>query len=193
MKQSKKEEFLQLLESVYSRLSRYALAVTRNKEEAEDLVSDAVLLALERFDTVTDADHFAGFIFKITSRLHKRRRYRDRFRIDYDHEMAEALEDHAPLPDRAAEIALVMAALDRLPAKMKETVVLFDVADLSLDEIRAIQGGTLSGVKSRLLRGREAIQKYLGIKQKSEESGFLALKHESLSPLLSGTGEYYAH
>ncbi|OYV58704.1 MAG: hypothetical protein B7X01_03535 [Acidiphilium sp. 21-62-4] len=91
--------------------------------------------------------------------------------------MAEALDRHdarhllreerrIAQPDVAAEIALVREALDRLPPKMKETILLFDVADLSLEEIRKIQGGTLSGVKSRLKRGREELRFMLGIETK---------------------------
>ena len=47
---------------------------------------------------------------------------------------------------------------------MRETVVLFDVSDLSLEEIRRIQGGTLSGVKMRLKRGRERLARVLGVR-----------------------------
>ncbi|MFI5264120.1 MAG: RNA polymerase sigma factor, partial [Candidatus Kapaibacterium sp.] len=149
-----------LLEPVYPKLSRYSLAITRNIEEAKDLTSDAVLIALEQFEKLSDRDHFAGLLFKVASRLHKRRRYRDRFRIHYDQEQAEAQRDLSPGPEQAAEIAIILSALEQLAPKVRETVVLFDVADLSLEDIRRIQGGTLSGVKSRLKRGREMLQKH---------------------------------
>lgn len=41
---------------------------------------------------------------------------------------------------------------------MKETVILFEISGLSLEEIKKIQGGTISGVKSRLKRGRETLE-----------------------------------
>ncbi len=44
----REREFLELLEPVYDRLSRYALAVTRNEMDAEDLVSATVLAAFEK-------------------------------------------------------------------------------------------------------------------------------------------------
>jgi RNA polymerase sigma factor (sigma-70 family) len=189
---STKEEFLRLLEPVYPRLSRYSLAVTRNQEEAEDLTSDTVLVALEQFGTMKDTEHFAGLLFTVASRLHKRKRYRERFRKSYNAEVAESQEDSSPQPDQAAEIAIVMAALDKLPPKMKETVVLFDVADLSLEEIHTIQGGTLSGVKSRLKRGRETVKKTLGINERSEGIHFRTAKRENINPALAKQGEYYA-
>jgi RNA polymerase sigma-70 factor (ECF subfamily) len=158
----RKEKFLELLEPVYPRLSRFALAVTRNVEEAEDLTSDAILIALERFEKIQE-DQFAGFLFRVASRLHKRKRYRERLRVPFNLEQAERLVDTQTTPDRSAEIAIVMGALAKLPDKMKETVVLYEVADLALEEIRQIQGGTLSGVKSRLKRGREQLQNLLGV------------------------------
>lgn len=159
-----KEKFLELLEPVYPRLSRYALAVTRNVEEAEDLTSDTILVALERFEKIQE-DQFAGFLFKVASRLHKRKHYRERFRVPFNFVQAERLVDSSSTSDRSAEIAIVMDALERLPHKMKETLVLFEVADLPLGEIRQIQGGTLSGVKSRLKRGREQLQKLLDVEE----------------------------
>ena len=192
MRQEAKEEFLRLLEPVYPRLSRYALAVTRNIEEAKDLTSDAVLITLEQFGTMKDTEHFAGFLFKVASRLHKRRRYRNRIWSSYDRSIAESKADPAPQPDQAAEIAVVMAALDLLPPKVKETVVLFDVADLSLEEIRSIQGGTLSGVKSRLKRGRELVQQYLGMNDKSMEMNFQTMKQKKFVPVRRKKGGSYA-
>lgn len=189
MKQRAKEEFLRLLAPVYPRLSRYTFAITRNSEEAKDLASDTVLIALEQFEKMKSQDHFAGLLFKIASRLHKRRRYRERFRMTYNREIAEAREDSAPMPDQAAEIAIVMQALDKLPEKMKEAIVLADVADLSLEEIRAIQGGTLSGVKSRIKRGREMLQEHLGIKKELKMT-IPGKRNEQFVPAIN-KGEYY--
>lgn len=188
MQQRAKEEFLRLLEPVYPRLSRYALAITKNSEEAKDLTSDTVLIALEKFERIKSHEHFAGFLFLIASRLHKRRCYRERFRMNYNPVVAEALEDPTPQPDQAAEIAIIMEALEKLPEKMKKTVVLADIADLSLEEIRAIQGGTLSGVKSRLKRGRELLQEHLGIRKDFT----MTLAGKRIERPALNKGDYYA-
>ena len=82
--------------------------------------------------------------------------------------------------------------LNALPEKTKETIILFDVADLSLEEICEIQGGTISGVKSRLKRGRESVQKNLGIVTGSEKKNFRAMKYEIQNPPMMEKGEYYA-
>jgi RNA polymerase sigma-70 factor (ECF subfamily) len=153
--------FLQLLEPVYDRLARYCLAITRDQHEGEDLVSDSVLAALESFESITDHAHFSSYLFTVATRLHKRKRYRERFRRDYDEQSAIQRPNTDPLPDQAAEIRIALDAVSQLPIKMRQTVMLFEVADLTLEEIREVQGGTLSGVKSRLRRGREILQSML--------------------------------
>jgi RNA polymerase sigma-70 factor (ECF subfamily) len=157
----RKEKFLALLEPVYPRLSRYALAMTRDREEAKDLVAEAVLIALERFDTIRDDAGFPGFLYRVVSRTYKRWHFRERLFSPLQFSGAEMMHaDHAS-PEHRAEIAIVMAALDRISPKTRETVLLFDVADLSLETIRQIQGGSLSGVKSRLHRGHALLQRLL--------------------------------
>jgi RNA polymerase sigma-70 factor (ECF subfamily) len=162
MTDDRQREFLELLEPAYDRLSRYALAVTRDEMDGEDLVSATVLAAYEQFERYTDEAPFLHFLVKIASRLYKRQRYRERNRVPYDEALAIANQDSGPSPETAAEIRLVTEALQSLPEKMRETVVLFYVSDFSLEEIRRIQSGTLSGVKSRLKRGREQLAQVLG-------------------------------
>ena len=186
----RKKRFLELLELVYPRLSRYALAMTRNKDEAKDLVSEAVLVALEEFDSIRDEAGFAGFLFRIVSRTYKRTHFRARIWTPLAPMHSETILDVNAQSDRAAELAIVMAALERLPEKTKETLILFDVADLSLEEIRVIQGGSLSGVKSRLRRGHEAVKKHLGIVDESQKARIKSegARHEVL--LFEGAETY---
>jgi RNA polymerase sigma-70 factor, ECF subfamily len=170
MPDPRQRAFLEMLEPVYDRLSRYALAITRDVMDAEDLVSETVLQAFQRFDAARDPDKFIHYLITIASRLHKRRRFRERKRVTYDEVQALNLPDSTASPEQAAEIRIVMDAMNILPEKMRETVVLFEVSDFSLEEIRHIQGGTLSGVKSRLKRGREHVARALGVRSPEVKS-----------------------
>ncbi|HWF45110.1 MAG TPA: RNA polymerase sigma factor [Candidatus Kapabacteria bacterium] len=176
MTNARQREFLNMLEPVYDRLSRYALAVTRDEMDGEDLVSATVLAAYEAFDKMVDEGRFLHYLIKIASRLHKRHRYRERRRVAYSESFAAELPDTNSSPEIAAEIRLVMDAMNMLPEKMRETVVLFEVSDFSLEEIRRIQGGTLSAVKTRLKRGRERLAKALGVPAQEVKSKSRAVK-----------------
>jgi RNA polymerase sigma-70 factor (ECF subfamily) len=191
MTDARQRKFLERLEPAYDRLSRYALAVTKDEMDGEDLVSATVLAAYESFDRISDEAPFLHFLIKIASRLHKRQRYRERNRVPYAEALAIAQQDPGPSPETAAEIRFVMDALQTLPEKMRETVVLFDISDLSLEEIHRIQGGTLSGVKSRLKRGRERLASTLGVHSPEWKPGRTERKPEMDMPFLLIAEERY--
>jgi RNA polymerase sigma-70 factor, ECF subfamily len=191
MTDARQRTFLELLEPAYDRLSRYALAVTHDEMDGEDLVSATVLAAYEKFGSITEEAPFLHYLIKIASRLNKRQRYRERNRVAYDETLAMQRQGSEPSPETAAEIRLAMDALQTLPEKMRETVVLFYVSDFSLEEIRRVQSGTLSGVKSRLKRGREQLSKTLGVKWTEVKSESIKKMPENEMPFLLLAEERY--
>ncbi len=78
---------------------------------------------------------------------------------------ADSLADPNRTPfDQAADhetFALVEAALDKLNPKFRAVVVLRDIEDLSYEEIATVLNISIGTVKSRILRGREALRKIL--------------------------------
>ena len=78
---------------------------------------------------------------------------------------ADSLADPEPHTiDQAADRetrALVESALDKMNAKFRAAVVLRDIEDLTYEEIATVLDVSLGTVKSRILRGREALRKIL--------------------------------
>ena len=56
---------------------------------------------------------------------------------------------------------MIEAALERINPIFREAVVLRDIMDLSYEEIAEVLGVSLGTVKSRILRGREALREKL--------------------------------
>jgi len=87
---------------------------------------------------------------------------------------AEHLTDPGRSPfDQAAEHEthkLVEAALEKLNPKFRVAVVLRDIEDLSYEEIAAVLDISLGTVKSRIMRGREALRKILEERLEAETS-----------------------
>jgi len=185
MTTQKQQEFLALLEPVYQRLWRFALATTRDHVNAQDLLSETVLAAYERFDTVRDTQAFTSFLFTVATRIQRHKERRTRWFGAYDESLVERMHSVTPSPEVAAEIAVLLDALSRLGSKQRETLTLFEISGFTLEEIREIQGGTLSGVKSRLRRARAALAHELGVRtddatNKHESSASAERKPESI-------------
>jgi len=73
----------------------------------------------------------------------------------------EIVSDHETL-------ALVEEALSSLNPAFRVAVILRDIEDLSYEEIADVLGVSLGTVKSRILRGREALRKSLNSRLKGE-------------------------
>ncbi|MEO6938828.1 MAG: RNA polymerase sigma factor [Candidatus Kapaibacterium sp.] len=170
MNAERQQEFLELLEPVYQRLWRFSLATTRDHVNAQDLLSETLLEAYERFDSLRDPKAFTSFLFTIATRIERHKTRRARWFGNYDEAAAARMQSVTPSPELAAEIAVLLSALAKLGAKQRETITLFEISGFSLEEIREIQGGTLSGVKSRLRRAREALSRELGIEPEQASS-----------------------
>ena len=151
-------EFWKLVEENRAPLWRFSLGLTRSHDEAADLMSDAVVSAHTSFPKLQDRSKFRSSLFTIALRIFKRRRWRARI-----FGTLEEAEHHADTQQRESQHDLdeLKRALAALPEKQLEAVLLFEISGLSLEEIREIQGGSVSGVKSRLVRGREALRAIL--------------------------------
>ncbi len=174
MKQDyKNTEFLELFETVRKDLSRFAMALTRNREDAQDLAQETILKAYENWDKITDKSKFKSYIFTIASRIHKRRIWRGRIFSIFEPEKFENMIMRDSSPEIKLDVEYLYKSIQKLPAKQAEAIVLFEISGFSLSEIQEIQGGTLSGVKTRLKRGRERLAELM-----TDDYRFLSLSKD---------------
>ena len=167
-----------LLEPCLAKLSRYCHAMTKDVEHGRDLLSDAILLAYENFEKLRAPEAFTSYIFTTARRLYYRRARRQKFWGIFGSEAEAIADERGPTPEMRLDLEALDYALAALPEKQREAVVLFEISGLSLAEIRDVQGGSLSGVKSRIVRGREKLAELLG---ESEQPG-TAVRQRARTP-----------
>jgi RNA polymerase sigma-70 factor (ECF subfamily) len=166
-RQAKQERFMALLRPLYKRLERFALTMTRNREDAKDVVGETVLLAYEHLEQLRNDDAFLGFLFTIASRVSQRRTFRKK-EENATEEQVEALFDNFTQPDIALDVQFLYEALDKLPLEQREAVIMAEITGLSHKEIQKIQGGTISGVKVRIFRAKRRLAQLLGVEKRTE-------------------------
>jgi RNA polymerase sigma-70 factor (ECF subfamily) len=145
---------------------RYALRLTGNAYDAEDLAQDVfvrVLRSLPSFDP--DLGSMEGWLSRITINLFRDKLRKDRLRQPRHSYAAAEPPCNRPGP---AELALARhldpdleAALWSLTPAMRHTVLLADVAGLSHREIAAMTGVARGTVASRLSRAHACLQAQL--------------------------------
>lgn len=150
-----------LLKPVYPRLERFALTVTRNRDDAKDIVGETVLKAFEGFDMIREEKAFLSYLFTICSRVAQSSRYAKRTIADA--EQVEKLFRNYTSPETATDIAILYQALDKLSPDAKEAIILCEISGLSHKEVQEIQGGSLSSIKVRIFRAKKTLAELLGV------------------------------
>lgn len=153
--------FMQLLEPVSAQLLRYVYSLTRNADEAKDITNETIVVALEQLSTLKTEQAFKSWMFCIARRLFLQQVQRKKRYVDVKNLPDTRTESCSP--EISMETHLLYQAMEKLPPDQREAITLFDITGLSLEEVRQIQGGSLSGVKSRLVRGRKKLSELLGV------------------------------
>jgi RNA polymerase sigma-70 factor (ECF subfamily) len=166
------EDALPLLDSLYGA----ALRMTRNPQDAEDLVQETMLRAYRAFDRFEAGTNLKAWLFRILTNAYintyrKKQREPQKVSADelQDFDLYRELKDHDPqFSDTPESIVLdslvdsdITEAIDDLPEQFRLAVVLSDVEDFSYAEMAEIMDVPMGTVMSRLHRGRKALQKRL--------------------------------
>ena len=151
-----------LIEQYQHRLFRYLIHLSGNRELAEDLFQETWIRVLERGHQYDGKHEFSTWLYAVARNL----------TIDYLRKKSPVSldglmesEEHAPLEptdtrpmawevmQQHEQAERIGAALARIPAEYRETVVLRFQEGLALEEIATVTGAPLGTVKSRLYRG----------------------------------------
>lgn len=151
--------FALLVERHQAMLFRHAVALTGDPDAAADLVQDAFIKSYTHLATCADPARYGAWVFRILRNrcLDYRKDLRQRRTPIDDVPHLAAGDDPARDADRADAVSHVAAALARLPAAQREAFVLKHVEDLSYEEMAERLGASISALKMRVLRAREAL------------------------------------
>jgi len=165
-----KDEFLDHLEQVRGKLSRYLLSITHSREEAEDLLQDSIIAAYQNYLKIIDKEAFSAYIFQIAIRLYKRKKWRSHLFGTYNIEKAEQIIDPTAITDLAIETKILYRALNQLPFKYKDAITLFELCGFSIKEIAILQGKNENTIKTNIRRGKQKLSILLGVTNKTYEN-----------------------
>jgi RNA polymerase sigma-70 factor (ECF subfamily) len=165
-------EVMQHLDALY----RTALRMTRNPQDAEDLIQETMLRAFRFLDRFERGTNLRAWLFKILTNtyINRYRKASSEPRVDslddseefalYHHLDTEAASRggsvEAQVLDRFAE-SDIKSAIEALPPQYRMTVLLADVEGFSYNDIAEITNVKKGTVMSRLFRGRRLLQKAL--------------------------------
>lgn len=168
--------FLALLKPIDTDCQRWAYSLTLNKEDADDLYAQSVLIGLEHVHQLKNEAAFKTWMFRIIANAH-------RFMIRQRKRQPEPLEQEkldraAPRDDSWAERmdqrAILEILLKKLSPDQRRALVLFEQHGLSIREVSEVMGKKETAVRVLLHRSRQRMVDLLkkeGITVMLPESG----------------------
>jgi RNA polymerase sigma-70 factor, ECF subfamily len=166
--------FEKLVQRYDRNVFRIANHITRNTEDAEDVVQDAFLKAYQHLDRFQENSKFYTWLVRIAvneALMKLRRRKSDRtVSIDQDVETEEdtiprEIADWSPNPEQlygTDELRDILTkTIQGLPPSFRTVFVLRDVEGLSTEETAEALDLSVPAVKSRLLRARLQLRERL--------------------------------
>jgi RNA polymerase sigma-70 factor (ECF subfamily) len=145
------------------RLFRHAMWLQRNRSEAEDLVQETLVQAMESFRRYVPGTNCRAWLLSILHHVHLNRQ-RKHGRVIVDSELEERVSSTVPfvtpVPDRLTD-ADMLAALGSIPLHHQQVILLCDIEEMTYKEAAAALMVPVGTVMSRLHRGRELLRQHL--------------------------------
>ncbi len=156
-------DFLDEIEASVPALRRYARALTRNADRADDLVQDCLERAIRKRGLFRPTGPVQAWLFRILVNLWRNSLRTERRRGDHVAYDALLVEPSVPAPQHG-RLALgeMSRALDRLPGDQRETLLLVVLEGVSYEEAATILSIPIGTVMSRLSRARAALRTLTG-------------------------------
>ena len=166
---------VEYLDALYS----YALVLSRNHAEAEDLVQETYVRAMQAMATLRADSNMKGWLFTILrniwlNQLRKRRNGPQMSETEVWDDTASSIvepsKDAHDLYVSKMEAEQVRAAIQELPIEFREVILLREYEDLSYLEIASVLDCPVGTVMSRLGRARAKLRGLLSETLKESDS-----------------------
>ena len=161
-----RENALHYLDGLYG----YAMSLTHNRADADDLVQETYLRAMSAFERLRPNSNLKSWLFTILRNV-----YLNQIRDGFSQlcvDMAEPVHGHREFEDKSSKDPLflyltklkqadVRKAIEKLPDAYREVIVLREFEELSYEQIAQVLDCPSGTVMSRLSRAREKLKEML--------------------------------
>lgn len=142
-------------------LRRYAWSLLRNSADADDLVQDCLVRALDSVGKLRTESDLRPWLFTIMHNLFASRWRRMTNRARLIRDQGEPDVSVAPNQEANMQIQDVLRGLDTLPEEQREIILLVTVEGFQYDEVAKMLDIPIGTVMSRLGRGRDRLAQFV--------------------------------
>jgi RNA polymerase sigma-70 factor (ECF subfamily) len=167
------QDFLDNIQPYLTSLHSTGLRMTRNEQDAQDLVQETLMKAFKSMHQFQKDTNFKAWIFRILVNTYitgYRKKSKQPQRVSYedleDFYLYKSVEKEQALnPKTKMSVGIfdddIKTAMDSLPVQFRLVVTLCDIEGFTYKEIAEIMHAPLGTIMSRLYRGRKLLQRSL--------------------------------
>jgi RNA polymerase sigma-70 factor (ECF subfamily) len=152
------DAFEMLYRAQVSRIHALCLRMSRDPDQAQDLVQDVFVRAWDRLATFRGDSRFSTWLHRLAANLviEARRRSKREAEVLDEFGMSSFLRGaQRAMPETNIDLERAIAGL---PAGARDAVILRDIEGFSYQEIASVLGTSVGTVKSQINRGRRLIR-----------------------------------
>lgn len=183
------DSFRQELALTIPHLRAFARSLCGSRDMADDLVQETMLKAWNARQRFAAGTNMRAWTFIILRNIFLSQMRRNRFRGEWDDLAAERMLAAPAGQDKIVELSDLHRAMQELPPAQREALILIGAGGFAYEEAAEICGVAVGTIKSRVARGRVALEQLL-------ESGSLPQRRsddaggsEAMRQILSQVGE----
>ena len=151
-------EFKQQLAQVIPHLRAFGRSLSGNRDLADDLVQESLMKAWAARQRFQAGTNMRAWTFIILRNLFLSQMRRARFKGEWDDVVADRILSAPASQDRHVELADMQRALLHLPQPQREALILVGAGGFAYEEAAEICGVAVGTIKSRVARGRMALE-----------------------------------
>ncbi|OYY76309.1 MAG: RNA polymerase subunit sigma-70 [Sphingomonas sp. 28-62-20] len=154
-------EFKAQLAQVIPHLRAFGRSVSGSRDLADDLVQETLLKAWAARSRFQAGTNMRAWTFIILRNLYLSQMRRSRFRGEWDDLVADRILAAPAAQDKQVELGDMQRALLHLPQPQREALILVGAGGFAYEEAAEICGVAVGTIKSRVARGRVALETLL--------------------------------
>lgn len=147
-----RDAFVDKVLEAESTLYRVSKSILMHDEDCEDAVQGAILKAYNKFDTLKKEQYFKTWLVRILINECYSLKRKEYPQVSYE-EYFESIK-----ADDKKDYSELYLAIQKLPERIRITIVLYYVEGYSVEEIKQILKIPAGTVKSRLAKGRKLLK-----------------------------------
>lgn len=159
----KNKIFFDLVEEHLKDFEQFSLHLTRNREQAKELLQESILRIHKSFGSLQNHKAFLSFSFTVIRRTYYDSwKYKSKF-TEYNPDDFETLYAKEISPEDQADLEILYDAMESLDPEFKDCLVLAEIMGYSYKETGEILSLSLPQVKIRIFRAKQKLRQMLSI------------------------------